>query len=122
MPVVFCTVDVTLKCQFKQGLLHSTCTRRPIECHQTLPPPVHDTESNSHWDWLGLACEATLFYRYTTKHAGFLKIVSVVSPSWIAVIRQEEQGHSHAVLVGIGGQACTHGRNHMAAATLQKTQ
>ena len=87
---------------------------------------MRNTESNPRWDWLGLACEATLFYRCTTavynttKHAG--KLLSVVSPSWIAVIRQEEQGRSHAVLVGIGGQACTHGRNHMAAATLQETQ
>ena len=46
----------------------------------------------------------------------------MASLSWIVVIRQEEQGRSHAVLVDIGGQACTHGCNHTAAATLQETQ
>ena len=74
------------------------------------------------WVWLARLHYSTGIPLQFTKHAGFLKIVSVVSPSWIAVIRQEEQGHSHAVLVGIGGQACTHGRNRMAAATLQETQ
>ena len=85
---------------------------------------MRNTESDPRWvGWVWLARLHVLFYRYTTavyntsKHA-----VNVVSLSWIAVIRQEEQGRSHAVLVGIGGQACTHGRNHMAAATLQETQ
>ena len=100
------------------------CTRKSIECHQTLPPPCVILKAiHAGLVGFGLRGLHVLFDRYTTavyitsKHA-----VNVVSLSWIAVIRQEEQGRSHTVLVGIGGQACTHGRNHMAAATLQETQ
>ena len=40
-------------------LMHSTCTRKPTESHQTLPP-VRNTESDPRWGWLGLACETII--------------------------------------------------------------